>query len=452
MINMTENNIVIIGLGVGGFSALMAAKKTSPDAHITIIERRNYDMFSPCGLPFVIEGIIPDPEDLKHTLPTGSMGVEKLLEHELRSIDADNKLINVEDLATGTRKVIAYDKLILSTGSEPFIPPIPGARELLARGVYTISCPEDTKTILEAAQGKKHAVVMGAGPIGLEVAVALKAVGMEVMVVEMLDWAFPKAIDKDMASAVSKVLKSLGIRSLMGKAVEKVVGEDHIEAVIVDGETMNADLLVAASGVRADLSIVKDAGIEVARFGITTDMGMMTNVNGIFAVGDSVEVTNPLSHRPWSSQLANSAYRQGVVAGTNAAGGHAVYDGSLTTFVSVVGNLEVAATGFNSYFAALYGFDVVSGKAKGKTRPDWYPGGEDISVKVLADSSTGKLLGAQAVGKGAAARINVVAVAIKSGLTVHELAEVELAYCPAVSETYDVLTKACDFAVRKLNK
>ncbi len=450
--NMEENNIVIVGLGVGGFSALKAAKKVSPNSRITIIERRNYDMFSPCGLPFVIEGIVPDPEDLKHKIPTDSMGVEKLLLHELRSIDADNKAIKVEDLATGTQKVIAYDSLILATGSEPFIPPIPGARELLGRGVYTISCPEDTGTILEAAKVKKHAVVMGAGPIGLEVAVALKAVGMEVVVVEMLEWAFPKAIDKDMASGVSKALKSMGIRPLMGKAVEKVVGEGHIEAVEVDGETLNTDLLVAASGVRADFSIVQDAGIEVGRFGITTNMGMMTNVKGIFAVGDSVEVTNPLSHRPWSSQLANSAYRQGAVAGTNAAGGYATYDGSLTTFASIVGDLEVAATGFNSFFASMYGFDVVSGKAKGKTKPDWYPGGEDISVKVLVDSSTGKLLGAQAVGIGAAARINMVAVALKSGLTVHELAEVELAYCPAVSETYDVLTKACDFAVRKLKK
>ncbi|MDF1530983.1 MAG: FAD-dependent oxidoreductase [ANME-2 cluster archaeon] len=449
---MTEKNIVIVGLGVGGFSALMAAKRISPESHITIVERRNYDMFSPCGLPFVIEGIIPDSEDLKHILPTGSMGVEKLLLHELHSIDAENKVIKVEDLATGTQKVIVYDSLILATGSEPFIPPVPGARELLGRGVYTLSSTEDTNTIREAARGKKHAVVMGAGPIGLEVAVALKAIGLDVVVVEMLGWAFPKALDKDMASAVSNALKSLGIRSLMGKAVEKVIGEEHIEAVEVGGETLDADLLVAASGVRADHSIMKDAGIEIGRFGITTNRGMMTNIKDIFAAGDSVEVTNPLSHKPWSSQLANSAYRQGAVAGTNAAGGYATYEGSLTTFVSVVGDLEVAATGFNSFFAAMYGFNVVSGKAKGKTRPDWYPGAEDISVKVLADSSTGKLLGAQAVGKGAAARINVVAVALKGNLTVHELAEVELAYCPAVSETYDVLTKACDFAVRKLNK
>ncbi|MCL7415496.1 MAG: FAD-dependent oxidoreductase [ANME-2 cluster archaeon] len=449
---MTENKIVIVGLGVGGFSALLAAKKTSPDANITIIERRNYDMFSPCGLPFVIEGIIPDLENLKHKVPTESMGVLKLLEHELRSIDTDKKSVQVVDLTTGTEKGIEFDNLILAIGSEPFIPPIPGARELLGHGVYTISYPEDTGTIINAAKGKKHAAVMGAGPIGLEVAVALKAVGMDVIVVEMLDWAFPKALDKDMASAVSKTLKTLGIRSLMGKAVEKVIGEDHIQSVVVDGETLDVDLLVAASGVRANLSFVQDAGIEVGRFGITTDMGMMTSVKGVFAVGDCVEVTNPLSHRPWSSQLANSGYRQGAVGGTNAAGGYATYDGSFTTFVSVVGDLEVAATGFNSYFAALYGFDVVSGKAKGKTKPDWYPGGKDISVKVLVDSITGKLLGAQAVGTGAAARINVVAAALKGGLTVYDLAEVELAYCPAVSETYDVLTKACDFAVRKMNK
>lgn len=449
---MTVKKIVIAGLGVGGFSALMAARKVSQDAHITVIERRDYDMFSPCGLPFVIEGIIPDSEDLKHQLPTAQMGVEKLLNHEARSINTVDKTVTAVDTASGDEKVIGYDSLILATGSQPFVPPIPGARELLGRGVYTISYPEDTATILEAARGKANAVVMGAGPIGLEVAVGLKALGLEVTVVEMLDRAFPRALDKDMASAVAKTLKAGGIKLLVGNAVEKVEGDDSIKSVVVGGQVLDADLLVAASGVRADFSFAEDAGIEVGRFGITTDMGMMTSARDVYAVGDCVEVTNPLTHRPWSSQLANSAYRQAMVAGTNAAGGHATYEGSLTTFVSVVAEVEVAATGLNSYFAKMYGFDVVSGKAKGKTRPEWYPGAEDISVKVLADSATGKILGAQAVGTGAAARINVVATAIKGDLTVSELAGVELAYCPAVSETYDVLTKACDFVVRKLNK
>jgi NADH oxidase (H2O2-forming) len=449
---MTNKRIIIIGLGVGGFSALMAAKKTSPEAEITIIEKRGYDMFSPCGLPFMIEGIIPDSEDLIHKIPTDSMGVKKLLNHEATSIDVNNKTVSVKDLVTGSENLIEFDSLVMSPGSKPFIPPIPGAKELLQKGVFTVSCLEDTAQVLQAANGKKHAVVMGAGPIGLEVAAALKALGLDVTVVELLDWVFPKAIDKDMATIVEKSLKTEGIKLIMGQGLEKIIGQDYIESVIVGGKTINTDLLVAASGVKSDLSLGQEAGLHLGRFGITTDMRMMTSAKDVYAVGDSIEVTNPISHRPWVSQLANSAYRQGMVAGTNAAGGYATYEGSVTTFVSVVNGIEVAATGFNTFFAKMYGFEIIGAKAKGKTKPDWYPGGEDISVKLLADASSGKLLGAQAVGSGAASRINVVACALKGGLTVQELSELELAYCPAVSETYDVLTKACDFLLRKMKR
>lgn len=448
---MKGKKIVIIGFGAGGFSALMAAKKASRDVQVTIIEKRNYDMFSPCGLPFVIEGTIEGTCDLIHQVPTGTMG-EKFLEHEVKSIDPGKKTISAIDLSNGAERLIEYDTLIIATGAEPFVPPIPGAKELMGKGVHTVSCPEDTEKILGAAKVANRAAVLGAGPIGLEVAFALKTRGLDVAVVEMLDWVFPKALDKDMAALVEKSLKSQGIQLYLGKTLEKVNGEDHILSVMVGGQTIEADILVAASGVRADLSLARGAGIQLGRFGITTDMRMMTSVKDIYAVGDCAEVVNPLTHRPWVSQLANSAYFQGKVAGTNAAGGYATYEGSYTTFVSVVGGLEVAATGLNSYFAGLYGFDVIGGKAKGKTRPEWYPGSEDITVKVLADSASGKLLGAQAVGPGAASRINVVAAALKGGLTVHELAEVELAYCPAISETYDVLTKACDYILRKSDR
>lgn len=452
VVYMKGKKIVIIGFGAGGFSALMAAKKTSRDVQVTIIEKRNYDMFSPCGLPFVIEGTIQGTCDLIHQVPTGTMGAEKLLEHEVKSIDVKNKTISVIDLSNGSNKLIEYDTLIIATGSEPFIPPIPGARELIGKGVYTVSCPEDTEKIIEETKVKSRAAVLGAGPIGLEVASALRARGLEVAVVEMLDWVFPKALDRDMAALVEKSLKAQGIQLYLGRTLDKVNGEDHIHSAVVGGQTLEADILVAASGVRADLLLARNAGIEVGRFGITTNMRMMTSVRDIYAVGDCAEVVNPLTHRPWVSQLSNSAYLQGKVAGTNAAGGYATYEGSYTTFVSVVGGLEVAATGLNSYFAGLYGFNVIGTKAKGKTRPEWYPGSEDITVKVLADSASGKLLGAQAVGPGAAARINVVAAALKGRLTVHELAEVELAYCPAISETYDVLTKACDHILRKSDK
>jgi len=180
---------------------------------------------------------------------------------------------------------------------------------------------------------------------------------------------------------------------------------------------------------------------------------METSIARIYAAGDCVETVSPINHKPWMSQLATTAYRQGIAAGTNAAGGYETYDGSLTTFVSVIGSMEVAATGFNQFFAKSAGYEVVAGKASGLTRPEWYPGAKEITVKILADARTGRIIGGQAVGEaGAASRVNLISLAIKGNMNLHDLYEAEFAYCPAVSETYDPLSKACEFAIRKMKK
>lgn len=439
--------IVILGLGSGGFAATLAIRRANPRASITIIERRSYDMFSPCGMPFAIQGII-GLEDLKFTLPSDQQ-IKKLLKHEVQAINPEDKHVIVKNMETMQVISIPYDSLIIALGAQPFIPPIKGAKENMGKGVFVLNSLENAKRIMEYAQKARKAVVIGAGAIGLEVAFALSE-KLEVTVVEMLSHAFPKALDKDMAKPVEEYLESKRIRLLMNKTVESI--STPVEHVYVRDEIIKTDMVVLASGVKANLDIARKAGIETGEWGIKTNARMETNIEDIYAVGDCIETVSLIHHRATVMQLSTAAFKQGMVAGTNAAGGYETYEGALSTFVSLVGDIEVAATGFNQFHALSAGFKVITGKAKGKTKPEYYPGARDIMLKIIADAKTGKLIGAQAVGEGAGWRINMIALAIKCGMDVYDLTQAEMGYCPMLAENYDVINKAADFAVRKLEK
>ncbi len=442
-------NIVIIGLGSGGFAASLAIRRKNPEAHITIIEKRAYDMFSPCGMPFAIEGIV-GLDDLKFGLPEDRQ-IAKLLEHEAQAIAPVEKKVAAKNLKTQEIISIPYDSLIIASGAEPFIPPIKGAKENLGRGVFVLHDLESAGKIIEYAKTAKKAVVVGAGPIGLEIAVALRRKGLEVAVVEMLPHAFPRALDRDMAKMVEQSLQNSGIKLSFNKTVGSINGSP-VESITAGEEIIRTDMVVLASGVKANLDMAKNAGIEIGKWGIKTNSRMETNIKGIYAVGDCIETVSLIDHRPTMMQLSSAAFRQGMVAGTNTAGGYDTYEGALATFVSLIGELEVAATGFNEFFANAAGFETLSGKAQGKSKPVYYPGAKDIVVKIIADAKTGRVLGGQAAGEGAGARINVIALAIKAGMDVYALSRTETAYCPMLAESYDVLNKAADFAVRKLEK
>lgn len=441
--------IVIIGLGSAGFAAALAIRRTNPGAFIMIIEKRAYDMYSPCGMPYAIEGII-SLEKLIFSLPDDKQ-TTKLLMHEAVSIDPAQKNVGVKNLKNDEVLSIPYDSLIISQGAGPLIPPIKGAKEGLGKGVHVIHDIGSAKLISDNASRSKKAVIVGAGPIGLEIAMALRTKGLDVVVVEMLDFAMPRALDRDMAKLVENVLSGSGIRSIMKKGVQSINGSP-VSSVSVEGETIETDMVVLAAGVRANFEIAKNAGIELGKWGIKTSAQMETNMKGIYAAGDCIETVSLINHRPTMMQLSSAAYRQGMAAGTNAAGGYDIYEGALGTFVTVIGNLEVAATGFNEFFAQAAGYKVISGKAHGKNKPEYYPGAKDITVKIIIDSKTGKVLGGQAAGDGAGARINVISLAIRCGIDVYSLGRTEMAYCPMVAENYDVLNKAADFAVRKLEK
>jgi NADH oxidase (H2O2-forming) len=444
-------HVVVIGLGAGGFGALMAARHTDHDIDITVIEKRNYQLYSPCGIPFAIEGIIKDFDELKHEVPLKSMNIHSYLEHEVLRLEPNNKQIIVRDLNSDNEFPVKYDALIIATGANPYLPPIEGADRFLGNGVYTVRIIEDGKTIVEACAKAKKALIVGAGAIGLEIASGLKARGLETSIVEAKSHVLPLALDPVIASKVEKHLKSLGINVYTDQLLTKIEGGDRIEQAVIGDTKLPVDMVILSAGVRADWSLAKDAGITLGRWGILTDVVMRTNIPEIFAVGDVAETVSIITHRPTKMQLAGTAYKQGTVAGTVAAGGYMHYHGASNTWVSVVGGLEVAATGLNTFFAEQEGFKVISGQAMGQSRPQWYPGGKELTVRVLADAEDGLILGAQAVGLEAAAeKIEIVAMALRAKLTVHDLANAEMAYCPPVSEVIDPLTSAAQLAAAKL--
>lgn len=439
-------------MGTGGLYASRAASRIDRKAQITIIEKRDYDMFSPCGLPYAIEGLVPSFEDLKHSVPT-TRQLSKLTSHEVLSIDTEGARVEVKNLESGETFWLDYDSLIISTGSRPIILPIPGANELLGKGVHVVTNPEEAEGLRDAALISKNAVVVGGGAIGLEIAFALKELGLDIWVTKRSPPPFPRNLDPDMGKIISQYLESKGLHILFGKGIDRINGEQRVESVEIAGETIPTDIVVMAVGVRPESRLAEEAGIVTERGAIATDERMMTNIKDVYALGDCSMSFSGVDHKPVSIALATTAYMQAAITGVNAAGGDAVYDGGMGTFVSFIGDLEISCTGYNTEIAERNGYTVIGGRANMLTKPNWMPGAKDISVKVVVDAETGRILGGQAIGEeGAAWRINVISVAIKNKMTIEDLSKVELAYCPAVSELYDPLLVAADVALRRFNR
>ena len=436
------NRTVIIGFGAAGFYASKSAMSSGKN-EITIIEKRNYDMFSPCGLPFAVEGIV-DFETLKHDVPETNR-LKKILGHEVVSVDVKNKTLQIRDLKNNNIKTVGYDSLIIATGSRPII--LDQVKRFLGKGVFAVSNIENTKVLYEQAKKSRNAVVVGGGAIGLEIAWALKKMGLNVSVVEKMKNLLPNNLDEDMGRVVEEYLKANGVNVFLGKEA-KILGEENVEFVEIDGSRINTDVVVMAVGSTSNIDFIKNTGIETEK-GIIVNEKMETNIKDVYAAGDCAETFYLINRKTAVTRLATAAFQQGEIAGINASGGNAKYDGTLGTFVSMIGEMEVASTGFNSETAKKFGYDVLTGKAKGRTKPEWMPNSKEIIVKIIADRS-GRILGGQAIGDNAGWRVNMVALAIRNNLSIFELAKADMSYSPPVSELVDALTMAAEFVGRRI--
>jgi len=372
------------------------------------------------------------------------------LETTATNIDVENKKVEIED-KTGKQETLDYDSLILATGAKPFVPPIKGKDK---QGVYTLRTIEDGRKIDQAIKNSKAAVVIGAGLIGLEMATALTERGVKTTVVELLPQTLPAMLDKDMAADVQKTLEEKGIRIITGLAVEEILGTERVEGVSVAGEHIPADIVVVATGVRANTDLAQKAGIALGETkAIKVNMRMETSVKDIYAAGDCVESVNLITHRPTLNQLGTTAVRQAKVAGTNAAGGYAIFPGVLGSAITRLFDLEIGATGLTEFSAKRAGIETVSATLTSKTKPPYYPGGLPIKIKLVVEKSTERLIGAQIIGgEEVTQRINALSFAIQKHMTVRELTKADTCYAPPLNETWEPMILTAELALRRLDR
>ena len=343
--------IVIIGAHAAAVDAASAARKKDRTAEITLLTTEKHAGYSRCGIPFVIGGHIPKFTDLI-VFPSSYYQMMKLdlrTETTATNVDTKAKTVEIKD-NTGKTGTLQYDSLIFATGANAFVPPIKGREK---PGIMPVRTIEDGENIDQAIKNDaKTAVVMGAGLIGIEVAIGLTERGVKTTVVEMLPQILPVMLDADMAKSVQEMLEARGIRILVGKGVEEFLGTDKVTGIMAAGEQINADIFVTAFGVRANTELAQKAGVVMGETrAIKVSPRMETNIPGVYAIGDCAETINILTQRPALPQLGTVAVRQGKVAGINAAGGYAIFPGVLGSAVTKFFDTEIGVTGLNEFFA-----------------------------------------------------------------------------------------------------
>jgi len=441
--------IVIIGAHAAGVDAAAAARKTDRKAEITLMTKQKKPGYSPCGIPYVIGGQIPSFDDLVVFPPAyfRMMKLDLRLETTATGIDTEAKTVDVEK--KGKAEKLEYDSLIITTGAYPFVPPIKGSEK---QGVYVVRTIEDGQKINEALKTAKSAAVIGAGVIGLETAVAFVECGVKTTVAELLPYSLPAMLDKDMADVVHKMLEERGLRIIVGHGADEFLGKNKVTGISVAEETIPADLVVVATGVRANVELAKNAGIALGETrAIKVNTRMETNVKDVYAAGDCAESIHTVTKRPALPQLGTTAVKQAKVAGINAAGGYAVFQGVLGSAVTKLFDIEIGVTGLNEFFAGRAGLKTIAGTISSKTKADYYPGALPIRIKIVVEKESERVIGGQIIGGEAVTqRVNALSFAIQKQMTVRELAKADTAYAPPVNETWEPMILAAEIAIRKL--
>lgn len=425
---------VIIGGVAGGMSAATRLRRLDEAAEIVVLERSGHVSYANCGLPYHLGGVIEDRRELLLQTPGNlwkQFAIEVRVRHEVVGIDREARTLTVRNLRTGEMYGESYDHLVLSPGAAPFVPDVPGVKR--ARTLRTV---EDLDALVEdLGSGPRSAVVVGGGFIGLETAENLRHRGLEVTVVELADQVMAP-LDPEMAALVHAELHRHGVAVELGTQMAEV-HPDTVE--LADGRRLPADLVVLAIGVRPDVVLAKESGLELGpRGGIAVDESMRTSDPRIFAVGDAAEKTDAVDAGPVLVPLANAANRAGRQVADVIAGRVTRLAPSTGTAIVKVFDLTVAFTGWNEKRARSAGRAHQAVHTHPTSHAGYYPGAAPMSLKMLFDPDTGQILGAQAIGTdGVDKRIDVIATAMRGGLPAAELADLELAYAPPFGSAKD---------------
>ncbi|ELB2755121.1 FAD-dependent oxidoreductase [Vibrio alginolyticus] len=459
------SKIVIIGGVAGGASAAARARRLSEDAEIIMFERGPFVSFANCGLPYHIGGDIQERSKLLLQTPESFLArfnVDVRVMNEVVSINRQDKTVTVNNLLDGSEYQESYDFLLLSPGAGPVVPPIPGIDNPLTHSLRNIP---DMDRIIKTIETNKveHATVVGGGFIGLEMMEAFHQLGIKTTLVEMADQVMTP-VDREMAGFAHAEIREKGIDLKLGVALESVkfVPNEHVasfdsgesekhqhlegelELTLNNGERLTTDILIMAIGVRPETKLAKEAGLEIGALGgIYTNEYMQTSDPSIYAVGDAVEEKDFVTGEQTLVPLAGPANRQGRIAADNMLGRQETYQGTQGTAICKIFDLAVASTGKNEKQLKRENIAYEKVYVHTASHASYYPGAETVSFKMLFDPVTGKILGAQAVGKdGVDKRIDVMAVAQRAGMTVEQLQHLELTYAPPYGSAKDVINQA----------
>lgn len=441
-----SHKIVIVGGVAGGASAAARARRLSEDAEIIVFERDSFISFANCGLPYHIGGEIEDRSALLVQTPESMkarFNLDIRIKTEVTGIDAAAKTVTVKRLDSGETYTESYDDLVLSPGATPIIPPTPGFD---LASVFTLRNIPDMDRIIQKINldAPRSAVVIGGGYIGIEMAEALIHRGIETTMVELANQIMPP-MDPEMAVPLHQEMRRSGVKLMLSDAVEQVVeGEESLTLEMRSGKSLEADLVILAIGVRPENTLAKLAGLALGeKGGIQVDSQMRTSVANIYAVGDAIEVKDFVTGIAAQIPLAGPANRQGRIAADNIFGRPSEYKDTLGTGICKVFDLAAASTGASEKLLKFKGIAFEKVYVHAADHAGYYPGATQINLKLLFDPKTGKILGAQAVGKkGVDKRIDVLATAIRGGMTVWDLEEFELCYAPPFGSAKDIINQA----------
>lgn len=457
--------IVIIGGVAGGASAAARARRLSEDAQIIMFERGPFVSFANCGLPYHIGGDIKERANLLLQTPESFLArfnVDVRVMNEVVRINRADKTITVRNLLDQSEYEESYDFLLLSPGADPIVPPIPGLDNPLTHSLRNIP---DMDRILETIQMNQpdHATVIGGGFIGLEMMEAFHQLGIKTTLIEMADQVMTP-VDREMAGFAHAEIRAKGIDLRLGVALQAVEfkpatsmpsidsGENiehqhmngELDLTLNNGETLTTDILIMAIGVRPETKLAAEAGLQIGELGgIYTNEHMQTSDPNIYAVGDAIEEKDFVTGQSTLVPLAGPANRQGRMAADNMLGRSETYQGTQGTAICKIFDLAVASTGKNEKQLKRAGIEYEKVYVHTASHASYYPGAEIVSFKMLFDPKSGKIFGAQAVGKdGIDKRIDVMAVAQRAGMTVEQLQHLELTYAPPYGSAKDVINQA----------
>ncbi len=433
---------IIIGGVAGGATTAARLRRNSEDAEILLIERGHDISYANCGLPYYIGGVIPDRDRLFVQTPANfqnTFGIDVRVRTEAMSIDRSARTVLLRELDSGREYTESYDRLVLSPGAEPVRPPIPGISE---PGIFTLRSVTETDAIKSFVDTRfpRHAVIVGAGFIGLEMAENLHLLGIQVTIIEMADQVM-SVVDYEMAAEVHQHLKTRNVEFYLRDGVASFARTgERLSVTLKSGRSIETDMVVLSIGVRPESQLAKQAGLGVGQTGgIVVDKYLATTDPNIYAVGDAIEFPHPITGKPTITYLAGPANKQGRIAADNVAFGNTrTYSGAIATAIAKVFDITVASTGLSEKSLKRDGVPYQCVITHSSSHAGYYPDARPMTIKTVFAPDTGRLLGAQIVGyEGVDKRIDLFASVLRVGGTVEDLGEIEHAYAPPYSSAKD---------------